>query len=133
MPNFYVTLDFENDVRKEWDWPAQKENEEVTSYMNEFWSTLLKVTTFLKISDEEKKRKFEAGLWPHLQQTMKVHPRETLSWMIESTIIADSLQKPSVTKEDRDEMHAYRHRQNILHDHPKESPNQWPTPTSEQD
>ena len=40
----FLPPDFEDDVKKEWDWLSQKENEKVTAYVDKYWATLLKVT-----------------------------------------------------------------------------------------
>ena len=55
----FLPPDFEKEVRKEWDWVLQKEGETVHKYVDNFWATLLKVTPFMAIPDEEKIRKFE--------------------------------------------------------------------------
>ena len=46
----FLPLDFEKDVRKEWDWISQKEEESVSQYVDSFWAVLLRVTPFMKIS-----------------------------------------------------------------------------------
>ena len=69
------------------------------------------------ISEEEKKRKFESGLLPHLQRSLKVYPHKSLSRMMESAIVAESLHTPGVPR--KMEMSSYRAKQERLYDQPK--------------
>ena len=59
--------------------------------MDEFWTTLLKVTPFLKISEKEKMRKFESGLHAPIQRSLKVYPNKSLRRMMESAMVAEEL------------------------------------------
>ena len=85
--NKFLPPDFEKDVRKEWDWISQKEGESVSHYVDSFWAVLLRVTLFMTISDEEKMRKFEAGLQAPIRRSLKVYPNSTLRRMMESAIV----------------------------------------------
>lgn len=79
--------DFENEVKMEWDWLAQDENQKVCKYIAKFWKVLMRVTPFMKISENEKKRKFVAGLLPGLRHSLKVYPHATLHRMMESAMV----------------------------------------------
>ena len=60
----------------------QKEGESVTTYVDKFWTILLKVTPFMNTSNEEKMRKFDAGLlYPNnsLRRMMVSHAQLLLS------------------------------------------------------
>ena len=92
----FLPPDFKKDVQMEWDWIHQKESESVSSYVDEFWATLLKVTPFLSISEEEKMRKFESGLHAPIQRSLKVYPNKTLRRMIESALVAEHLHDRSI-------------------------------------
>lgn len=59
--------------------------------MDEFWTTLLKVTPFLKISEKEKMRKFESGLHAPIRKSLKVYPNKSLRRMMESAMVAEEL------------------------------------------
>ena len=87
----FLPRNFEKDVRQEWDWIKQDEGESVSSYMDEFWTTLLKVTPFLKISEKEKMRKFESGLHAPIRKSLKVYPNKSLRRMMESAMVAEEL------------------------------------------
>lgn len=76
---------------KEWDWLSQKEGESVTTYVDKFWATLLEVTPFMTITNEEKMRKFDAGLQPPIRKSLKVYPYSTLLCMMELAIVAEEL------------------------------------------
>ena len=53
------------------------------------------MTPFKKIDDDEKERKFEAGLNDNLQKAMKLYPRDNLRVMMESARIASAIHVPS--------------------------------------
>ena len=55
----------------------------------------MKVTPFKKVDEEEKERKFEAGLNDTLQKAMKLYPRGNLREMMESARIASPIHPPS--------------------------------------
>ena len=67
----FLPPDFNKDVQKEWDWLSQKEGKAITTYVDKFWAILLKLTPFMTISNEEKMRKFDAGLLPPIQKSLK--------------------------------------------------------------
>ena len=81
--------------------------------MDKFWSTLLKVTPFMKIDDKEKMRKFEAGLQPTFRKSMKVYPHDTLQRMMESAMIAEDLHSPGMQR--KQEFSTYRAKQKTLY------------------
>jgi len=105
----FLPPDFEDNIKEEWDWLSQKENERVTAYVDKYWATLLKVTPFMRIREEEEKQKFESGLLPHLHKSMKVYPRDTLPRMMESAIIAESLHTLGTPR--KQEINTYRTKQ----------------------
>ena len=78
----FLPSDFEKDKQKEWDWVTQKEEEFVSHYVDTFWAVLLKVTPFMTISEEEKMRKFEAGLQAPVR-SLKVYPNSTINRTME--------------------------------------------------
>ena len=59
--------------------------------MDEFWTTLLKVTPFLKISERVKMRKFESGLHAPIRRSLKVYPNKSLRRMMESAMVVEEL------------------------------------------
>lgn len=54
----FLDSDFEDDVKMEWNWLTPKEKQNLHKYIAKFWKILMRVTPFMKISEEKKKRKF---------------------------------------------------------------------------
>ena len=110
----FLPPDFKKDVQKEWDWIHQQEDESVSSYVDEFWATLLKVTPFLYISEEEKMHKFESGLHAPIQKSLKVYPNTTLRRMIESAMVAEELHTKGQPR--KQEISTYRAKRKAIHE-----------------